>query len=212
MKSLFILCVSLPLFAITIIDRPIQFNQKRINLSKTYLKQHYGLSQDTIQITPKMIVVHATALDDLEASFKRFDPPVLLSDRTDIQKASSLNVSAHFLIDRDGTIYRLMPETFMARHVIGLNHCAIGIENVGGEEHADDLSSAQLESNRSLIAYLLKKYQSIDYLIAHYEYQDFEHHPLWMEKDLHYRTQKHDPGPLFMKSLRQSFPTLKGRP
>ena len=32
-------------------------------------------------------------------------------------------------VDRDGTICRLMPETWMARHVIGLNYSAIGIEN-----------------------------------------------------------------------------------
>ena len=35
-------------------------------------------------------------------------------------------------MDRDGAVYRLMPETWMARHTIGLNRVAIGIENVGG--------------------------------------------------------------------------------
>ena len=36
--------------------------------------------------------------------------------------------SAQFLVDRDGTIYSLMPETFMARHVIGLNLSSIELK------------------------------------------------------------------------------------
>ncbi len=38
---------------------------------------------------------------------------------------------AHFLIDTDGTIHQLVPLELMCRHVVGLNHVAIGIEHVG---------------------------------------------------------------------------------
>ena len=38
---------------------------------------------------------------------------------------------AHYLIDRDGTIHRLVRDTLMCRHTVGLNHVAIGIEHVG---------------------------------------------------------------------------------
>ena len=85
-----------------------------------------------------------------------------------------------------------MPETTMARHVIGLNHAAIGIENVGGTE-AMPLTKAQIKSNIRLVKYLSKKYP-IDYLIGHYEYANFEGHELWLEKDDGYRTEKTDPG------------------
>ncbi len=42
------------------------------------------------------------------------------------------------MVDRDGTRYRLMPETYMARHVIGLNYYSIGIENVGGSMEIEE--------------------------------------------------------------------------
>ena len=42
-----------------------------------------------------------------------------------------LNVSSHYLVDRDGTIYQLTPETILNRHAIGVNWCSIGIENIG---------------------------------------------------------------------------------
>ena len=35
------------------------------------------------------------------------------------------------MIDRDGTIYRLVPVELMCRHTVGLNWTAIGIEHVG---------------------------------------------------------------------------------
>ena len=89
----------------------------------------------------------------------------------------------------------------MARHVIGLNHCAIGIENVGPNE-VGELTASQLTANVSLINYLRKKY-SIAYVIGHYEYDDFIGHPLWLEKDANYRTEKVDPGEKFMKLLRE---------
>lgn len=119
-----------------------------------------------------------------------------------------MNVSTHFMIDRDGTIYRLMDETLMARHVIGLNYSSIGIENVGGKNNKDDLTPAQLNANIKLIAYLKNKYSTIEYLIGHHEYTDFTDHPLWMESDVRYRTIKYDPGDEFMDKLRQHFPEL----
>ena len=35
------------------------------------------------------------------------------------------------MIDKDGTIYQLVPITIMCRHTVGLNYTAIGIEHVG---------------------------------------------------------------------------------
>ncbi len=197
---------------ITIIDRPIIFNEERIKLSQEYILHHYGLDVTNIQIEPHIIVIHWTAINGFEASFNRFFSHRLSSDRTDIQKASALNVSAHFLIDREGRIYRLMPETFMARHIIGLNYSSIGIENVGGKGNKDDLTSAQLASNLKLIKYLQNKYKTIEYLIGHDEYTNFTDHELWLENDKDYRTIKYDPGEEFMFKLRKHFPLLKGSP
>ncbi|NNE01561.1 MAG: N-acetylmuramoyl-L-alanine amidase [Eudoraea sp.] len=186
----------------TIIDKPIVFDKQRKELTKEYLSEHYGIDNNTLAITPKMIVLHWTAIPTFEESFDAFKEPVITDQRKYVQNASNLNVSAHFLVDQDGAIYRLMPETWMARHVIGLNHCTIGIENVGGTEETP-LTEAQVESNIWLVHYLSSKYE-IDYLIGHHEYTLFEDHELWLEKDAGYRTEKTDPGEEFMTTIREA--------
>ena len=143
-------------------------------------------------------------------SFKRLQPQKLLSDRKDIVKASALNVSSQFLVARDGTIFRLMPENWMARHVIGLNYSSIGVENVGGKGNKiDDLTPAQRKSNILLVKYLKAKYPSIEYLIGHHEYRQMESTSLWLEKDKGYRTVKSDPGKKFMSDIRSAVKPLK---
>jgi len=196
------LCI-LSLFALDIQPKPIIFDEKRVELTKQYIKTHYGLKKSNINIIPKIIVVHHTGINDFDKSFKRFINPTLPNDRGDISSAGSLNVSTHFMIDKQGIIYKLMDETIMARHVIGLNYNSIGIENVGGENFEDNLTPAQLNANIKLIRYLQQKYSTIKHLIAHYEYQDYEKSPLWLEKDAGYRTIKHDPSKRFMDELRK---------
>ena len=189
--------------AIQIKQLAIVFDKTRIDLTIEYIKNHYELEVKDINIIPKIIVIHHTALNNLKKSYNRFYPSELLSDRKDIAKASNLNVSAHFLVARDGTIYSLMPETFMARHVIGLNYSSIGIENVGGQIKDDKLTKEQLKSNIDLVNYLKEKYKTIEYLIAHSEYRKYESHELWLEKDKNYKTIKSDPHKSFMKDLRK---------
>ncbi len=184
-------------------------------MTKAYIKSQYGKTVSNIEIVPKIIVLHWTAEMDFDRSFNRLKPEKLLADRKDIAAASALNVSAQFMIDRDGTIYRLMQENWMARHVIGLNFNSIGIENIGGKGNTkDDLTDAQLRSNIALIGYLKGKYPTIEYLIGHHEYTRMESTPLWLEKDGSYRTVKNDPGERFMRDVRKAvkFMELKEPP
>lgn len=190
----------------SIVDHPITFNEERKILTLEYLQNRYGLEQESPKIDPKMIVLHWTVIPTFQKSFEAFDPVTLPNWRPDIKNVSGLNVSSQFMVDRDGTIYQLLPETTMARHVIGLNHCAIGVENIGGTEELP-LTKAQLKSNIWLVKYLKDKYD-IDYLIGHYEYTLFENHPLWLEKDEGYRTVKTDPGPDFMNNVRKAVKNL----
>ncbi len=190
-----------------IIDRPIVFNEERKALSLEYMRERYGLEQEEPTIGPKMVVLHWTAIPTLERSFEAFKNPVLPGARTAISGAGNLNVSTQFLVDRDGQIYRLMPETLMGRHVIGLNHTAIGVENVGGTKDTP-LTDEQLEANIWLVRYLKSKYD-IEYVIGHHEYTNFEGHDLWLEKDASYRTQKSDPGDDFMEKVRTATQDLQ---
>ena len=192
-----------------IIDKPIDFGQERIEMTKEYIKTHYGFDVEHIEIEPKIIVLHWTADMSFKKSFNRLKPQKLFSDRKDIVKASALNVSAHFLIKRDGTIYRLMPETWMARHVIGLNYSTIGVENVGGKGNKkDDLTKAQLKSNIALVRYLKEKYPTITTMIGHHEYREMEGTEHWLEMDEGYRTEKSDPGDAFMGKVRKAVADL----
>ena len=191
-------------------NKPIVFNQERVELTREYLLERYGLQQESPYIFPKMIVLHWTVIPTLNEAFEAFDPATLPNWRPDIEDISGLNVSSQFMVDRDGTIYSLMPETNMARHVIGLNHCAIGIENIGGTKELP-LTKAQLKSNIWLVEYLSNKYP-IEYLIGHYEYTNFVNHPLWLEKDETYRTIKTDPGKDFMEKVRKATKNLNFKP
>ncbi len=200
-----LVCISLILLSACgtskkIVDKPIVFNEERMQLTKEYLSTRHGLEQENPTIIPRMIVLHWTVIPTMQKTFDAFNPPKL-PGRPDLATSSSLNVSSQFLVDRDGTIYRLMPETTMARHVIGLNHTAIGVENVGGSKELP-LTKAQIKANIWLVKYLNKKYP-IKYLIGHYEYTNFEGHELWLETDAAYRTVKTDPGEDFMAAVKK---------
>ncbi len=182
-----------------IFEKPIIFDQERTRLSLEYLEKRHGIVQQTPTIVPRMVVVHWTAVPTLEATYELFNGP-RLAGRPDITKASALNVSAHFLVDRDGAIFRLLPDTVFARHTIGLNYMAIGIENIGGPDAP--LTKAQCKANELLIRHFAKKYP-FEYLIGHHEYYAFRGSPLWKETDPNYLTQKQDPGPKFMRKLRK---------
>jgi len=193
---------------VKILDTPLSFSQKRIELTKDYIKEHYGLTPDNITIIPKIIVLHWTAIGTFDSTFAVFNKETLEGSRPELESAGDLNVSVQFLVDRDGIIHRLMPETWMARHCIGLNYESIGVENVGGVDDVDDLTNAQIEANIKLVRYLVKKYPTIKYLIGHLEYTDFEGTKYWMEKDPNYRTVKYDPGERFMTAVRKGVADL----
>ena len=187
----------------SIVQTPIDFGVKRIALTKEYIKTHYGKEVDNITIHPRAIVLHWTAIMKLPWCMNAMKKEVLSAKRKNIVKASLLNVSSHFLVERDGTIHQLMPDNWMARHVIGLNYSAIGVENIGGfENRVEDLTDAQVEANIKLINYLKQKYPEIEYLLGHHEYLKMQKTPLWLELDDSYRTHKDDPGKKFMKAVR----------
>jgi len=201
---------------------------ERVRLTRDYLALHDPAALDAlpagegaaaIAFEPRMIVVHYTAIPTLEGTLRTFAPLEIAADRELVKRNGLLNVGIQFVVDRDGTIYSLYPETAIARHVIGLNRAAIGIENVGdgdlGERGARaPLTGAQLAANVALVRWLAGKYPSIAYLIGHQEYRDVEDprhpaHALFHEEIADYRTGKSDPGERFLRRLRSE---LRKRP
>jgi N-acetylmuramoyl-L-alanine amidase len=191
-----------------IVERPLLFDAGRMEGTLSYLRQHVDPARADVTFQPRAIVLHWTAVPTLEGSFAVFAPPEL-AGRPELDPAGRVNVSAHFLVERDGTIYRLVPETVVARHVIGLNDVAIGIENVGGgAEHP--LTDAQVQANAALVRYLAGRFR-IKYLLGHSEYQELEGTRFFRELDPTYRTEKPDPGPEFLAAVRAEVAELRLR-
>ncbi len=184
--------------AIEIIDKPIIWTAHRERLTREYSLEHYGFSATTIE--PRAIVVHWTAVGTFASTFKYFYAEEFASGLD----AGTLNVASHFLVDRDGKIYRLTPETALNRHAIGYNWCAIGIENVGGVNGAEDLTVAQLKANIELIKYLREKYPEIEYVFGHYQQNLARETGLYIELVPDYYAEKPDPGKIFMQFLRDN--------
>lgn len=182
-----------------IISKPIDYSAERARLSLEYLKDHYNIVQSTPVITPRIIVLHYTAGGTVESNYKYFNKTHLESARNVLKKQSTLNVSSQFIIDRDGTIYQLMEPNMFARHTIGINYCAIGVENIGSR--TQPLTEKQVLANAWLVRHLTKKYK-IEYLIGHSEYGAFRGSGLWKETNPNYFTAKDDPGKDFMKKVR----------
>ena len=179
-----------------IIDKPLPWSENRERLTREYAETHYGLSQT--EINPQAVVVHWTAGDTWESAYYTF------YDDTRGDGSGTVNVSSQFIVDRDGTILRLMPENKLARHAIGYNWCAIGIENVGGAGNVENLTEAQLQANISLIRYLREKFPEIKFVFGHYQQVEARASGLYIEKVQGYYSVKPDPGKIFMQKLKDA--------
>lgn len=189
-----------------IIDRPIRFDADRIKLTVEYRRAHQDPAASDASMTPRMIVLHYTGGTKLDSAWAYFDRLKAEASRKGLARAGAVNVSAHFLVDQDGTIYRLLPETTMARHAIGLNHVAIGVENVGNGKTVP-MTDAQVAANVALVRYLFARH-SITHLIGHHEADQMRGHSYYLEKDNSYRNTHNDPGPLFMTRVREKLADL----
>ena len=202
----------------------IQMDAARLELTRQYFQLHAPALdlRAPFRMEPKVVVVHYTAIPTLDGTLRTFRAPAIDAGRELVAANGRLNVGIQFVVDRDGRIHRLFPETTMVRHVIGLNHVAIGIENVGSEDispaqlagrvgndgNGRQLTPAQLEANVALIRMLKARHPSLVWLVGHQEYRDFEdpRHPgnaLFVEAVPGYRTEKIDPGKRFLHELRR---------
>ncbi|MFP5039946.1 N-acetylmuramoyl-L-alanine amidase [Parasediminibacterium sp. JCM 36343] len=192
--------------SIHIIEKPLAYPKEREALSLQYLKERHCIIQDRPTIKPVIIVLHFTDGGTVNSIFNYFNSSTIENGRPFNKKESRLNVSSQYLIDRDGTIYHLMPDTLFARHIIGLNYCAIGIENIGSKE--EPLTNEQVKANEGLVRLLCSKYK-ITYLIGHSEYVAFRYSSLWKETNPSYLTEKEDPGKDFLIKVRNLLSDLK---
>jgi hypothetical protein len=113
---------------------------------------------------------------------------------------ADVNMSTHYVIDRDGAIYSLMKDFQIARHSIGLDRHAIGITVVG--TGTDALSDKQVIAAATLARYLKSKYSALAWLVGDGETAAFEGSLLWEQKLPFVRDPDADPGATYMTKLR----------
>lgn len=193
--------------SVAVIDAPMKWSAARTELTLEYRQQHSDAEAKDLVIEPRVIVLHYTAGSSAKGTLGYFDNLKIEAARPELARQGRVNVSAHYVVDRDGTIYKAQPDTRFARHCIGLNHLAIGIENVGDDKKWP-LTDAQVTANAKLVRELASRFP-ITHLLGHYEVMKFREHAYYVERDPTYRNSKPDPGPEFMRKVRAQVGDLK---
>jgi N-acetylmuramoyl-L-alanine amidase len=105
----------------------VPFGAQRKAQTAAYNKRHYH--QDTWKLTnPKLVVLHHTSGADWQSAWNTFANNTAYTSIPGHPEKPG--VAAHFIVDKDGTIYQCLPLTVRGRHAIGTNWTAIGIEFV----------------------------------------------------------------------------------
>lgn len=123
---------------------PFNANSQDLVIRRDFASPNYGSRNGR---TPQMIVLHSTESPSLSVTMNTF-------------QASSGKTSAHYVIDRDGTIYQLVPEELKANHAgvsswspLGItgscNTASIGIEIQRGEN--EGFTREQIASAMALV-------------------------------------------------------------
>ena len=165
------------------VAKPIPYGAERRADMADYAERHYGIHDFRLR-EPKVIVEHYTVTSSFAPVFDYFS-----RNEPDPELRELPGVCSHYVIDRDGTIYRLVPTSIMCRHTVGLNYTAIGIEHVGQ-------SDAQVMGNRAQLAASLRLTRALQgrfgiatrNVIGHNENRES---PFHRERVVRLRTQTH---------------------
>jgi len=173
-----------------VVWKPIPFGAHRKAEMAAYSKTHYGI--DSWVLHPKVIVEHYTDGESFSAAWNAF-----ASNSPDPELGELPGDCAHFIVDRDGPIYQLVPLNVMCRHTVGLKYVAIGIENVGTSDREILHDKAQMTASLELTAWLHSRFHiRIRNVIGHNEslsspyhrelYKPWAHqtHPDWKHADM----------------------------
>jgi hypothetical protein len=133
-----------------IVTKLIPFGPARRAETAAYAKRHYGVSTWRLR-DPRVIVEHYTASDTSPY-------PYFAANTPDPELGELPGVCAHFVIDRDGTIYQLVRLDTICRHTVGLNWTAFGVEHVGRSDGQILGNPAQLSASLSLTLWLMSRY------------------------------------------------------
>jgi N-acetylmuramoyl-L-alanine amidase len=135
-----------------VVSKPIPFDAEREADMRAYARRHYGIDDHHLR-DPKVIVQHYTVTTSFPPVYDTFAP-----NRPDPELGELPGVCAHYVIDRDGTIYQLVSTRIMCRHTVGLNWTAIGIEHVGTSDAQVLANGRQMRASLRLTRMLQGRY------------------------------------------------------
>jgi beta-N-acetylhexosaminidase len=136
----------------TIVQKPIPFPRERKEQMAAYARRHYDIDSYRLR-EPKVIVEHYTVTATFQQTYNTFAP-----NHPDPSFNEYPNTCAHYVIDRDGTIYQLVPRSIMCRHTVGLNYTSFGIEHVGKSDGDVMGNKRQLAASLRLTRWLRCRY------------------------------------------------------
>ncbi|HZG50288.1 MAG TPA: DUF2817 domain-containing protein, partial [Thermoleophilaceae bacterium] len=163
--------------------KPIPYGPQRRADMAAYARRHYGIDDHRLR-EPRAIVQHYTVTDSFAPVFSYFS-----LNRPDPELNELPGVCSHYVIDRDGVTYGLVPPTIMCRHTVGLNWTAIGIEHVGRSDSQVMGNARQMAASLRLTRMLQGRYAiATANVIGHNENRSS---PLHRERVESLRTQTH---------------------
>ena len=131
-----------------IVEDHIPYGAKRKRQMARYSGRHYGVRRWKLR-NPSVIVLHFTATSTYEPVRNHFasNSPA---------RGEMPGVCTQYVVDKDGTIYELVPLGIRCRHTIGLNHRAIGIEMVQETGRGSHWADRQILERRKQVRAALR--------------------------------------------------------
>ena len=180
--------------------KPIPYGPERRAQMADYAQRHYGIHDHRLR-DPKVIVQHYTVTDTFAPVFDFFSV-----NQPDPELGELPGVCSHYVVDRDGTVFELVPQRIMCRHTVGLNYTAIGIEHVGQSDAQVMGNRRQRAASLRLTRMLQGRYGiSTRNVIGHNENRSSPYH---RERVARLRTQTHSD---FPKAVMDSYRRLLRR-
>lgn len=163
--------------------RLIPYPKKRKREMAAYSKRHYGQYKWALA-DPKLIVIHYAVAGSIGAIYNTFAP-----DRPDVEFHQLPGVCSHYAVGGGGGIAKFVPPSIRCRHVVGLNHVAIGIEHVGFSDGDILNRPSQLNASLQLTQWLRCRFGiPVEGVIGHNESLSS---PYYKELDPRFKGQTH---------------------
>lgn len=122
---------------------------------RDYFAVHYH--DPSLKLDPKLVVLHYSGTPNFATLWWTYMKGKNYKGGDGSTKTR--HFSAHFAVDRDGTIYELMPLNRRTIGSYGVNHKAINIEIIGQNEKEILSSSRQMKVTFALVKWLMRRYK-----------------------------------------------------